>query len=200
MKASEQGRDDIACLREEWQEFQKTTEADRLVFLDETGVKTNMTRLYGRSLKGSRCHDSTPTGRWKTVTVLSAIRLDGTTASVMFDGAVDRRMFDAFVEKMLVPFLKPDDILVLDNLGTHKSKVAQALIESKSASYKFLPAYSPDLNPIEKMWSKMKQLLRGLKARTPSDLYAAVGKALGMITAEDAQGWFMSCGYEKSQN
>ncbi len=92
MKASEQGRDDIARLREEWQEFQKTTEANRLVFLDETGVKTNMTRLYGRSLKGSRCHPSTPTGRWQTVTVLSAIRFDGTTASVMFDDAVDRRM------------------------------------------------------------------------------------------------------------
>lgn len=200
MKASEQGREDIARLREEWQEFQKTTKAERLIFLDETGVKTNMTRLYGRSLKGSRCNDSAPTVRWKTVTVLSAIRLDGTTTSVMFDGAVDRRMFDAFVEKMLVPILKPGDILVLDNLGTHKSKVAQELIESVSASCKFLPAYSPDLNPIEKMWSKIKQVLRGLKARTPLNLYAAVGKALDMITADDAQGWFMSCGYENYQS
>lgn len=171
-----------------------------MIFLDETGVKTNMTRLYGRSMKGSRCNDSTPTGRWKTVTVLSAMRLDGTTASVMFDGAVDRRMFDAFVEKMLAPILKPGDILVLDNLGTHKSKVAQEFIESMSANYKFLPAYSPDFNPIEKMWSKMKQVLRGIKARTPSDLYDAVGKALGMITPEDAQGWFASCGYKCCQS
>jgi transposase len=182
-------------MREEWREFQKTVPTERLIFLDETGVKTNMTRLYGRSPKGTRCYDSAPTARWKSITVLSAIRHDGSTASIMFDGAVDRRMFDSYVENLLAPILKPGDILVLDNLGAHKSQVSQKLVESMSADYKFLPAYSPDLNPIEKMWSKLKQVLRGLKARTPSELYAAVGKALDMVTADDAQGWFRSCGY-----
>lgn len=168
------------------------------MFLDESGVKTNMTRLYGRASKGNRCHDKAPDGRWETVTVLSSMRLDGETESIMFDGAVDRKMFDAYIEKILAPTLRLGDIVVMDNLGSHKSEKARKFVESMSASCLFLPAYSPDFNPIEKMWSKVKQVLRGLKARTREELFDAVAKALNMVTADDAQGWFEACGYVKS--
>lgn len=116
----------------------------------------------------------------------------------MFEGAVDRKMFEAYIEQVLGPSLRAGDIVVMDNLGSHKSQVAQAFVESRFASYLFLPAYSPDFNPIEKMWSKVKQILRSIKARTQEELFAAVAKALSMITADDAQGWFDSCGYVKS--
>jgi transposase len=198
LKASEQEREDIKQQRENWQEFQTNIEPSRLVFLDESGVKTNMTRLYGRAIKGERCHDKAPDGRWETVTVLSSIRLDGETESVVFDGATDRKMFDAYIEEILAPSLRPGDIVVMDNLSAHKSEKARELVESKSAICLFLPAYSPDFNPIEKMWSKVKQVLRGLKARTREELFDAVAKALNMVTADDAQGWFESCGYIKS--
>ena len=159
-----------------------------------------MTRLYGRASKGQRCHDKAPDRRWETVTMLSSIRLGGETESVMFEGAVDRAMFEAYMEQILGPSLRPGDIVVMDNLSSHKSQAAQAFVESRLASYLFLPAYSPDLNPIEKMWSKVKQILRSIKARTQEELFDAVAKALNMVTADDAQGWFTSCGYIKSQN
>jgi len=168
------------------------------VFLDESGAKTNMTRLYGRAGKGKRCYDKTPDGRWETVTMLSSIRLDGETESVLFEGAVNRTMFEAYIEQILGPRLRPGDIVILDNLASHKSQTAQAFVESRSASYLFLPAYSPDFNPIEKMWSKVKQILRSIKARTQEELFDAVAKALNTVTADDAQGWFKSCGYGKS--
>jgi len=160
-----------------------------LFFLDESAAKTNMLRLYGRKV---------PDGRRETVTMLSSIRLDGETESILFEGAVDGAMFEAYIEQILGPSLRPGDIVVLDNLTSHKSQVAQAFVESRSASYLFLPAYSPDFNPIEKMWSKVKQILRSLQARTPEELFDAVAKALNMVTADDDQGWFTSCGYIKT--
>ena len=132
--------------------------------------------------------------------MLSSIRLNGKTESLLFEGAVDRAMFEAYIEQVLGPSLRPGDIVVLDNLASHKSQAAQAFLESRSVGYVFLPAYSPDFNPIEKMWSKVKQVLRGIKARTQEDLFDAIAKALDMVTAEDAQGWFKSCGYIKSQS
>ena len=172
-------------------------DSSRLVFLDESGLKTNMIRLYGRAYKGSRCHDAAPCGHWETVTILSSVRLDGTTASVLFEGAVDRKMFDEYIKEILAPQLRPGDILIMDNLNAHKSALALELVQSRHADVKFLPAYSPDLNPIEKMWSKVKQILRGLKPRTNEDLFQATGAALGMVTSSDARGWFDSCGYIK---
>ena len=154
-----------------------------------------MTRLYGRAYKGSRCHDATPCGHWDTVTILSSVRLDGTTESILFDGAVDRKMFDEYIKEFLAPQLRPGDILIMDNLNAHKSELAMKLVQSRQAEMLFLPAYSPDLNPIEKMWSKIKQILRGLKPRTGEELFNATGEALGMVTTSDAQGWFESCGY-----
>jgi transposase len=197
LRASEQDREDVAQQREQWREFQTKLEPGRLVFLDESGVKTNMIRLYGRASKAERCHDKAPDGRWETTTVLSSIRLDGETESVLFEGAVDGKMYDAYVEKILCPNLRPGDIVVVDNLRVHKSQKAKEFIESCSAKYLFLPPYSPDFNPIEKMWSKVKQILRSLQARTQEEFFDAVGKALSMVTATDAQGWFKSCGYVK---
>ena len=128
-------------------------------------------------------------------TVLSAMRLDGTTESLVFDGAVDRKMFDAYIKHILAPTLRPGDILILDNLSTHKSPACEKAVSAQGAQVKFLPAYSPDLNPIEKMWSKLKQTLRGMKARTNKELYSSVGVALSRITQNDAKAWFVSCGY-----
>jgi transposase len=161
---------------------------EHLVFLDESGVKTSMTRLYGRAYQGERCHDSAPAGHWESVTVLSSVRLDGTTESIVFDGAVDRKMFDEYIKQFLAPTLRSGDILLLDNLKAHKSKVCVEAVAAKGAQVKFLPAYSPDLNPIEKMWSKVKQLLRGMKARTNEELFSSIGVALDMVTPTDAQG------------
>ena len=171
----------------------------RLVFLDESGLKTNMTRLYGRAFKGNRCLDSTPCGNWEAVTILSSIRLDGTTESLVFEGAVDRKMFDAYIKEVLAPTLRPGDIVVMDNLSAHKSQSACTEIGKRHAEVRFLPAYSPDLNPIEKMWSKIKQLLRGIKARTEEELFSGTATALNAVSTYDAQGWFESCGYILSQ-
>ena len=195
LRASEQEREDITEQRLRWHEFQTKADPCKLIFLDESGAKTNMTRLYDRALKGRRCYDKAPVGRWESITMLSSIRLDGEIQSLMFEGAVDRKMFEAYIEQVLGPSLRPGDIVIMDNLSSHKSRVAQEFVESRSASYVFLPAYSPDFNPIEKMWSKIKQILRSLKARAEEELFDAVAKALSMVTAEDTQGWFKSCGY-----
>lgn len=154
-----------------------------------------MTRLYGRSPRGTRCHASTPCGRWQSTTMISSIRLDGTTAAMAIAGATDTEVFRAYVAEVLCPSLRPDDIVIMDNLGPHKSDPTLALISQSGAQVLFLPAYSPDFNPIEKMWSKVKSLLRSTEARTPSDLTSAIAHALAQVTPKDALGWFASCGY-----
>ena len=159
-----------------------------------------MTRLYGRARGGERCLDSAPCGHWETVTILSSIRLDGSTENLVFEGAIDRKMFDAYIKEILSPTLRPGDIVVMDNLNAHKSQKACDEIRKRQAEVLFLPAYSPDLNPIEKMWSKLKQVLRGIKARTGEELFVATGTALDTITSNDAQGWFKSCGYTAFQS
>jgi len=200
LKASEQEREDIANSRDEWRKFQGAADARRLVFLDESGLKTNMTRRYGRARNGNRCLDSAPCGHWETVTILSSIRLDGTTESLVFEGSVDRKMFDAYIKEGLAPTLRPGDIVVMDNLNAHKSQEAREAIRTQQAEVLFLPAYSPDFNPIEKMWSKVKQALRGIQPRTEEELIAATATALDAISAHDAQGWFNACGYTAFQS
>lgn len=195
LKAKEQERVDVKQKREDWGRLQKTLPIERLVFLDETGAKTNMTRLYGRAIKGQRCNDHAPDGRWERTSILSAIRVNGETCSMVFDGALDGKIFNAYIEKFLLPTLSPGDMVIMDNLNVHKSQIAQELIEEKGCHYIFLPEYSPDLNPVEKMWSKIKQLLRGIKARTQEELYKAIGKVLARVTKEDAESWFKACGY-----
>ena len=154
-----------------------------------------MTRLRGRAPKGERVHASAPCGRWHTTTMISSIRLDGSTACMALEGTTDTESFRAYVGEVLVPALNPGDIVIMDNLSPHKSDATLALITEAGAQVLFLPAYSPDLNPIEKMWSKVKSLLRGAEARTPADLITAIGHALAKVTAKDALGWFTSCGY-----
>jgi transposase len=154
-----------------------------------------MTRLCGRAPKGERAHASTPHGHWHTTTMMASLRLDGQTACMTLEGATDTESFRAYVEVVLVPTLRPGDKVVMDNLSPHKSDPTLALITQAGAEVLFLPAYSPDLNPIEKMWSKIKALLRALQARTQADLVRAIGQALAQVTAQDALGWFASCGY-----
>jgi len=127
--------------------------------------------------------------------MISSIRLDGSTACMALAGTTDTESFRSYVSQVLVPVLKPDDIVVMDNLSPHKSDPTLALITSAGAQVLFLPAYSPDLNPIEKMWSKIKSLLRTAEARTPADLITAIGQALAQVTPQDALGWFVACGY-----
>jgi transposase len=127
--------------------------------------------------------------------MISSIRLDGSTACMALEGTTDTESFRSYVSQVLVPVLKPDDIVIMDNLSPHKSDPTLALITSAGAQVLFLPAYSPDLNPIEKMWSKIKSLLRTAEARTPADLISAIGQALAKVTPQDALGWFVSCGY-----
>ncbi len=167
----------------------------KLVFIDESGAKTNMTRLYGRAKTGSRAVDDTPSGHWCTTTMISSVRLDGSTACMVVDGAANKEVFRAYVQHVLLPTLKPGDIVIMDNLSAHKNQEIRDLIESSGAQLWFLPPYSPDLNPIEKMWSKIKAILRTLKARTEQALIEAIAKALEAVTANDAKEWFESCGY-----
>jgi len=173
---------------------------ENLVFIDESGAKTNMTRLYGRAKAGARATDAAPSGHWCTTTMVSSMRLDGSTACMVVDGATNKEVFQAYVQHILLPTLKPGDIVVLDNLSAHKNQETSDLIESVGAELWFLPPYSPDLNPIEKMWSKIKSILRTLKARTEESLINAITEALEAVTASDAKGWFESCGYTNTIN
>ena len=186
--------------REEWTAQQGALDFTRLVFLDESGAKTNMTRLRGRALEGRRLFDTAPHGHWCTTTMIAAVRLDGSTACMAIDGATDKDVFREYVRNVLVPTLRKGDIVVLDNLSAHKDQETQELIEQAGAELRFLPPYSPDLNPIEKMWSKIKTFLRATKARTEEELYQAIRLALQTVTPQDAEGWFRSCGYAASQH
>lgn len=154
-----------------------------------------MTRLRGRAPRGRRLHAKAPCGRWQSTTMISSVRLDGTTAAMTISGATDTEVFRTYVDKVLCPTLRPGDIVVMDNLGAHKNAETLDLIRAAGAEPRFLPPYSPDLNPIEKMWSKVKAALRATEARTPEELDHAIGGALAKVTANDARGWFASCGY-----
>jgi transposase len=185
----------VKAQRNAWRE--KTTGLDvrRLVFLDESGAKTNMTRLYGRSFDGQRVLDATPHGHWCTTTMLSAMRVDGSTAPMVIEGPTDAEVFEAYVGQVLIRSLRPGDIVVMDNLAPHKKPAVIAAIQAAGAQVWFLPPYSPDFNPIEKMWSKIKAFLRKAKARTWEALLAAINAALQEVSGSDARNWFLSCGY-----
>lgn len=154
-----------------------------------------MTRLRGRAPRGTRCHAQAPCGHWQTTTMISSIRLDGTTACMTIAGATDTEVFRAYVQKVLCPTLRRGAIVIMDNLAPHKSDPTLALVAQAGAEVLFLPAYSPDFNPIEKMWSKVKASLRVTEARTPEELTPAIATALAKVTPKDALHWFASCGY-----
>lgn len=154
-----------------------------------------MTRLRGRCAKGKRLHSTCPHGHWHTTTLISSIRLNGATASMAMDGATDTEVFQTYVREILSPTLSPGDIVIMDNLSPHKNDHTLELIARAGAQVMFLPPYSPDLNPIEKMWSKIKSILRSLGARTRDELLTAIATAFARVTSKDAAGWFASCGY-----
>ena len=154
-----------------------------------------MTRLRGRAPRGERLVCHAPHGHWYTTTMISSVRLDGTTACMTIEVATNTEVFHAYVREILVPTLRPGDIVIMDNLGAHKNEPPLELIAQAKAEVRFLPAYSPDLNPIEMMWSKVKALLRKAQARNHPDLLAAIASALAAVTPQDALAWFAHCGY-----
>jgi transposase len=154
-----------------------------------------MTRLRGRAPRGQRVYGAAPQGRWHSTTVIGAMRMDGSTTCMTIEGATDTEVFRAYVKEVLCPTLRPGDMVVMDNLAPHKSEPTLALIRQAGAEALFLPAYSPDLNPIEPMWSKVKNALRRREARTNETLLEAIGQALAEVTAQDALNWFAHCGY-----
>lgn len=169
--------------------------AERLVFVDESGASTQMTRRYGRSPVGQRLVGLVPHGHYQQTSLIAAVRLQGPRAPWLFDGAVDGELFLAWVKAGLVGCLKPDDVVVMDNLATHKVAGVREAIEGAGARLEYLPPYSPDLNPIEPMWSKVKQHLRSQAPRTARQLHKAAGAAFAAVTAADCQGFFLHAGY-----
>ncbi len=165
------------------------------MFLDESGVTTEMTRRYGRGLRGERVHDATPAGHWRTLTLLGAITCQGILASMTIESPTDGDVFLAYLEQVLCPKLQPGHVVVMDNLSAHKIAGVRELVEARGARLLYLPPYSPDFNPIEKAWSKIKQLMRSAKARLIDALEQAAALAFAAITAENAAAWFTHCGY-----
>jgi len=163
---------------------------ERLIFLDESGVSTRMTRLYARCQGGARIHEGTPDGRWKILTILGAISTRGMIATMTVEAATDREIFLAYLDEVLCPKLRSGDVVVMDNLSSHKVNGVRERIEAAGAQLLYLPPYSPDLNPIEKAWAKLKQLLRTAKARTREALDHAIAQLLPLLTPEDAKAWF----------
>jgi transposase len=167
-----------------------------LVFIDETWASTNMARTYGRSRRGERLRASVPHGHWKTTTFVAGLRMGGMVAPFVLDGPINGDAFEVYVEKILVPELRPGDIVVMDNLSSHKRPDIQAMIEGAGARLRFLPPYSPDFNPIEKAFAKLKALLRKAAERTVEALWDAIGRFVDLFTPAECANYFASCGYD----
>jgi transposase len=178
-----------------WKAENALKDGANFVFLDESGINTGMTRLYCWGELGERVVDYVPDTRWESLTILSSLRLDGTTEALVFDGALNGEMFIEYMKNCLGPTLKKGDVVVMDNLSSHKVRGLEEIVNERGAKIEYLPPYSPDLNPVENMWSKIKAQLRQVKERCKDTLIEAVGVALGTITTQDAQGWFRHCGY-----
>ncbi len=167
----------------------------RLIFVDETWAKTNMTRLRGRAPRGRRLIAKTPHGHWQTTTLIAALGIEGMCCSTVVDGAINGDIFEAFVEQVLVPQLRPGDVVIMDNLSSHKRASTEQLIQNAGAMLLFLPPYSPDLNPIEMIFAKIKQLLRSLACRSREVLWGAMQSVLDQVTPTDAANCYRHCGY-----
>ena len=186
---------DVKEKRAEWEEFLKKVDIRHLVFLDESGVNTNMTRLSGRSIGKARVRDHAPLNTPKTTTVLSSIRIDGSRTMVTYMGGTTGKGFVEYLKNDLLPTLKPEDIVVTDNLRSHHVKGVEEVFADTKFHVVYLPPYSPDLNPIEEMWSKMKSILRKLKVRDVKKLPDAINFALNCVTPTDCLHWFADCSY-----
>jgi transposase len=194
--AAEQERPDVAAQRQAWLDAQPHLDPALLVFIDETGASTKMARLRGRARRGERCRAAVPHGHWKTTTFTGALRLEGMTAPMILDGPMNREAFEAYIEQVLVPTLRPGEIVVMDNLPAHKPASVRAAIEAAGATLLYLPPYSPDFNPIENAFAKLKANLRKVSARTIGSLWNAIGNALPSFTAKECANYFAAAGYE----
>jgi transposase len=181
--------------RRRWRTYQAQVDPSRLVFIDETWTKTNMTRLYGWAPRGHRLVDKVPHGHWKTQTFLAALRCDRVEAPCVFDGPINGERFLAYVEQFLVPALKPDDIVLADNLGSHKSKAVRTAIKAVGARILFLPKYSPDLNPIEQVFAKLKAFVRKAAPRTFDAVSDALADALAEFSPSECANYLTAAGY-----
>lgn len=185
--------------RDDWKEEQvaasSSLDPSRLVFIDETWASTNMTRTHGRCPQGKRLIMDVPHGHWKTTTFVAALRLDGLTAPTVVDGAMNGDVFVAYVEQQVVPTLKPGDIVVMDNLSSHKRAAVHTAIEAAGATLRYLPPYSPDLNPIENVFSKLKAKLRATAKRTIAELQKYLGDSLDVLAPEECRNYFRHAGY-----
>jgi transposase len=170
-------------------------EFSRVLFMDETGAMTNLVRSHGRSTEGSRCVAYAPNGHWKVMTAVAAIRLSGMSAAATMACPMDGELFQTYLCEALLPVLSAGDVVVMDNLASHKHPRVRELIESAGAKLLYLPPYSPDFNPIEMIWSKVKRLLRSTAARTVDALHEAFGTAMEAVTPDDILGCFHHCGY-----
>ena len=186
----------MARRRQAWFDAQPDLDPARLVFIDETGASTKMARLRGRAPRGQRCRAAVPHGHWKTTTFVGALRLGGMTAPMVLDGPMNGPAFLAYVEQVLAPTLKRGDTVIMDNLPAHKVAGVRDAIMAKGARLRLLPPYSPDFNPIENAFSKLKALLRRAAARTIPDLWTAIADALPQFTPKECANYFTACGYE----
>jgi transposase len=198
LRAAEQDRPDVAARRTLWKAAQPFIDPESLVFLDETGVNTKMARLYGWAPVGERCHDAVPFGHWKTMTFIAGLRLSGMTAPWVLDGPMDGDAFRVYVHEVLGPTLKRGDIVVLDNLPAHRVAGIREAVAGRRAQLFYLPPYSPDLNPIEMAFAKLKALLRHEPARTIDGLVARIGSLLDRFHPTECANFFKAAGYQRS--
>lgn len=185
----------MARRRERWRKHQDKLDPKRLVFIDETWVKTNMTRTHGRCALGERLVAKVPHKHWKTLTFMGALRCDGITAPCVIDGPINGVSFLAYVTQFLVPTLRPGDVVIIDNLGSHKGKAVRRAIRAAGAHLFCLPPYSPDLNPIEQGFAKLKALLRKADPRSVEQAWKTIGTLLGEFTAQECANYLCNSGY-----
>lgn len=198
MLPNEQDRPDVAEARARWRHGQARLAPERLVFIDETWTKTNMIRSHGRCARGKRLAGKAPFGHWHTSTFIAALRVNGIEAPAVIDGPVNGLIFQAYVEQILAPALKPGDIVIMDNLSSHKRQAVRDAIEARGAELRFLPPYSPDLNPIEQAFAKLKTLLRKAQARTRDALWKRIGALLDEFSQQECQNYFINAGYAQT--
>jgi transposase len=184
----------VARRRQQWKKYQGRLDPSRLVFIDETWAKTNMTRTHGRCARGKRLVAKVPHGHWRTMTFIAALRHDRIAAPCVFDGPINGESFRAYVEQCLLKAIKPGDVVIMDNLGSHKGEAVRRIIRSAGARLFFLPPYSPDLNPIEQAFAKLKTLLRKAGERTVEAAWKRIGELIGQFAPDECANYFRNSG------